>query len=156
MVLGPDDEARPQLLRGYHILVADDSEDVRTYLLALFADAGASICEAADGREAIEVARRERPDLITLDLSMPGTDGVEAFCCLREDPVLSAVPVCIVTGHPEFRTVIYDRPVAPPDGYVDKPIDEQRLLSTVRRILALQDRKRSREEGVGGAGRSTT
>ena len=107
----------------------------------MFADAGASICEASDGREALEVARRHRPDLITLDLSMPGADGVEAFCRLREDDQLHDTPVCIVTGHPEFRKVIYERPVAPPEGYLNKPVDESTLVSTARRILQLKHRR---------------
>ena len=87
------------------------------------------------------MAGTARPDLITLDLSMPGVDGVEAFCELRRDPALAGIPVCIITGHPEFRRVIYDRPVAPPEGYVDKPVNEERLLATVRRILALRARR---------------
>ena len=73
------DPARAYPLQGYKILVVDDEEDVRTFLLAVFADAGARICEAADGDEAVEVAKREQPDLITLDLSMPGRDGIDAF-----------------------------------------------------------------------------
>jgi CheY-like chemotaxis protein len=131
-------------LAGYRILVVDDDEDIRTFLLALFADAGAEICEAGDGVEAIEVARERHPDLITLDLSMPGKDGVEAFCELRETPGLDQIPVCVVTGHPEFRRVIYDRPTRPPEGFVTKPIDADELVRTVRRILGLLRRRADR------------
>jgi CheY-like chemotaxis protein len=134
-------------LAGYTILVVDDEEDVRTYLLTVFADAGARICEAADGREALEVARRQRPSLITLDLSMPGADGVDAFCELRADEELCDTPVCIVTGHPEFRKVIYERPVAAPEGYLNKPVDEAALVTTVRRILELGHRRAERSRG---------
>ena len=136
--------ARSYPLQGYKILVVDDEEDVRTFLLAVFADAGAQICEAADGDEAIEVARQERPDLITLDLSMPVKDGVETFCDLRTMPETADIAVCIVTGHPEFREVIYNRPVARPEGYLDKPVDEDKLVATVRRILGLKQRKAAR------------
>jgi CheY-like chemotaxis protein len=132
-------------LSGYRILVVDDDEDVRTFLLALFADAGAQICEAGDGYEAVEVAVRERPDLITLDLSMPGRDGVEAFCDLRRRPETEQIPVCVVTGHPEFRELIYSRPEPAPEGYMYKPIDADELIRTVRRILGLLQRKRERE-----------
>jgi CheY-like chemotaxis protein len=131
-------------LAGSVILVVDDDEDIRTFLLALFADAGAGLCEAADGDEAIRVARARHPDLITLDLSMPNRDGVAAFCDLRQDPETRDIPVCIVTGHPEFRKVIYERPVPAPDGFVCKPIDPVELVRTVRRILALRSRSRSR------------
>lgn len=131
-------------LAGYRILVVDDDEDTRTYLLAVLADAGAQICEASDGDEAIEVAQRECPDLITLDLSMPGKDGVVALCELRDTPALTEIPVCIVTGHPEFRRVIYDRPTRPPEGYLNKPVDPDDLVRTVRRILGLRRRRRDR------------
>ena len=138
---GPS-EALP--LTGYTILVVDDDEDVRTFLLTVLADAGAQICEAADGDEALEVAARERPDLITLDLSMPGKDGVATLCELRENPVLEETPVCIVTGHPEFRRVIYDRPTQPPEGFMNKPVDPDELVRTVRRILGLKRRREDR------------
>lgn len=140
--LGRPAERAP--LEGYRILVVDDDEDVRTFLLALFADSGAEICEAADGVEAIEVARERHPDLITLDLSMPGRDGVEALCDLRATPELDQIPVCVVTGHPEFRRVIYDRPTRPPEGFVTKPIDADELVRTVRRILGLRRRREDR------------
>ncbi|MCP4897477.1 MAG: response regulator [bacterium] len=128
-------------LRGFRILVVDDEEDIRTFLLAVFADAGAQICEASDGQEAIEVARSHAPDLITLDLSMPGRDGIQAFCELRATPGLEEIPICIVTGHPEMRSLIYDRPATPPEGFLSKPVEPKELLSTVRRILRLRQRK---------------
>ncbi len=132
-------------LSGSVILVVDDDEDIRTFLLALFADHGAGLCEAADGDEAMEMARTKHPDLITLDLSMPGRDGVSTFCDLRDDPSTSEIPVCIVTGHPEFRRVIYDRPVKAPEGFVCKPVNPDELVKTVRRILALGSRRRTRQ-----------
>jgi len=131
-------------LQGRRVLVVDDEEDIRTFLLAVLADAGAQVVEAADGAEALAMARRHHPDLITLDLAMPGTDGVAAFSALREAPETEEIPVCIVTGHPEFRTVIYDRPCRPPEGYMNKPVDPDELVRCVRRILGLQRRKKAR------------
>ncbi len=131
-------------LTGYKILVVDDDEDTRTFLLAVLADAGAQICEAGDGDEALVVAARDRPDLITLDLSMPGKDGVDTLCDLRQDPALEETPVCVITGHPEFRRVIYDRPTRPPEGFMNKPVDPEELVRTVRRILGLKQRREER------------
>lgn len=133
--------ARPDLLEGWRIMVVDDQEDFRSYLLAVLADAGAQISEASDGREALDAARRFKPDLITLDLSMPGHDGIATFRDLRSSPETEAIPVCIVTGRPEMRSLIYDRPARPPEGYMDKPIDPKRLVDTIRRILDLRRRK---------------
>ena len=132
---------RPDLLEGWRILVVDDQEDIRSYLLAVLADAGAQISEAADGREALAAARSFEPDLITLDLSMPEHDGIATFCDLRSRRETEAIPVCIVTGHPEMRALIYDRPARPPEGYLDKPVDPKRLVRTIRRILDLGRRR---------------
>jgi Fe-S oxidoreductase/CheY-like chemotaxis protein len=136
-----DAKAAGAPLQGRRILVVDDEEDVRTFLTTMLEDAGATTYEATDGDEAIAVAKKERPDLITLDLSMPGKDGVEAFCELRKTPEIEDLAVCVVTGHPEFRKVIYDRPVPPPEGYMEKPVDEDSLISNIRRILDLREKK---------------
>ncbi len=137
-------ETEPRPLSGSVVLVVDDDEDIRTFLLALFADHGAGLCEAADGDEAMEMAREKRPDIITLDLSMPGRDGVTTFSDLRADPLTADIPICVVTGHPEFRKVLYERPVPAPEGFVTKPVNPDELVRTVRRILALRSRSRSR------------
>jgi Fe-S oxidoreductase/CheY-like chemotaxis protein len=136
-----EEEEMPAVgLQGRRILVVDDEEDVLTFLTTVLEDAGAEVLTARDGDEAIAVASREKPDLMTLDLSMPGKDGVEAFCELRKTAGLEELPVCIVTGHPEFRKLIYDRPVPPPEGYMTKPVDEDKLVSNIRRILELRER----------------
>lgn len=131
-------------LEGYRILVVDDEADVRIYLGTVLEDAGATVLEAEDGDEGLETAKRERPDLITLDLSMPGKDGVETFGALRQAEETRSTPVCIITGHSEYRQLIYQRTHPPPDGFMSKPIGEEQLVSTVRRILGLRRRKAER------------
>ena len=64
----------------------DDEDDARVFLSTVLEDAGATVFEAADGDQAIALARKEKPDLITLDLSMPGKDGVEVFGSCAVDP----------------------------------------------------------------------
>jgi CheY-like chemotaxis protein len=98
-------------------------------------DNGATVMRAYEGDKATELARREKPDLITLDLSMPGKSGVEVFDSLRKDPDLHTIPICIITGKPELRKLIYERPDTPPEGYLDKPITEHDLLLNVRKIF---------------------
>jgi DNA-binding response OmpR family regulator len=131
-------------LNGYCVLVVDDDEEIRTFLTTLMGDEGAAALQAADGDEALATAIRAKPDLITLDLSMPGRDGIDTFCDLRENPATEQIPVCIITGHPEFRKVIYDRPVTPPEGFIEKPCDPEHVVKTIRRILGLGKRKRAR------------
>lgn len=128
-------------LSSYKILVVDDEADVRAFICTVLQDNGATVVEASDGDAALEVARRERPDLITLDITMPGKDGGEVFAELRKDPALKDIPVCIISAHPDLRRLIYQRSVRPPDGYLDKPIDEKGLLLNVRKTLALARRR---------------
>ena len=94
--------------------------------------------------EAIAMATEHKPDLISLDLSMPGKDGVEAFVELRKNPETEEIPVCVVTGHPEFRQVIYDRPVTPPEGFINKPCDPDHVVDTLHRILTLARKRKER------------
>ncbi len=124
-------------LAGRKILVVDDEPDILTFFSTVLEDNGATVIQASDGDEAIEKVRQEKPDLVTLDLNMPGKDGGQVFEFIRKDEELAETPVCIVTGRPELRRLIYDRPVPPPEGYLDKPVDEETLLRNVRKILAV-------------------
>ena len=122
-------------LKGYRILVVDDEPDILTFLSAVLEDNGATVVQATGGDQALDLARKEKPDLIAMDITMPGRAGGQIFEALRKAPGLSAIPVCIITGKPELRRLIYDRPVRPPEGYMDKPIKEEDLLFNVRKIL---------------------
>ena len=101
-------------LAGRTILVVDDEPDVRTFLTAVLEDNGAKVLSAANGDEGIALARSAKPDLMTLDLSMPGKDGGKVYETIRGDKDLRTLPVCIITGQPEMRKLIYERPVPPP------------------------------------------
>ncbi len=122
-------------LEGKKVLVVDDEPDILEFLTTVMGDHGMTTVTASDGEEALKKAKEERPDLITLDLSMPGKDGVETFCELRQDKELADIPVCIITGQPQFRKVIYDRPVKPPEGYIEKPVSEEDLIFNIRKIF---------------------
>jgi Fe-S oxidoreductase/CheY-like chemotaxis protein len=128
-------EAQP--LAGRTILVADDEPDQLEYLATVFEDNGARVLRATNGDEALALALSERPDLLTLDLEMPGRNVGEVFEILRRDSEAASLRVCVITGRPELRNLIYDRSVRRPEGYLDKPVTEEALVSTVRRILEL-------------------
>ena len=122
-------------LAARKILVIDDEPDICTFLSTVLEDNGATVLTAADGDVGLETARTEKPDLITLDLSMPGKDGGQVYEAIRADDLLKTIPVVIVTGKPELRKLIYDKDVRKPEGYLDKPVSEETLLTSVRRIL---------------------
>ena len=130
-------------LSAYTILVVDDEPDAREFICTVLSDSNATVVEARDGVEALEVARREKPDLVTLDITMPEKTGSEVFAEMREDDELRSIPVCIVSGQPELRELIYQRVVPPPDGYLDKPIHPDFLLRSVRKILALASKRQA-------------
>jgi Fe-S oxidoreductase len=126
-------------LEAFRILVVDDEPDMCVFLSTVLEDNGATVFQANDGPTAVELARREKPHLITLDLNMPGQDGGKVFEILRHDPELARIPVCIVTGKPELRKLVYERPVPAPEGYLDKPVSEEVLLRNVRKILGVHE-----------------
>jgi len=130
--------AEEELLAGYKILVVDDEPDMRIFLSTVMEDNGAEVIQASNGEEALSLARQHKPHLMTLDLSMPGTDGGKVYEQMRKDPALREIPVCIVTGKPELRGTIYDKDVPRPEGYLDKPVTEDDILTSARKILELR------------------
>lgn len=125
------------------ILILEDEPDVVTYLTALFEDHGYATESARNGQEGMEKAKAAPPDLITLDMSMPEKSGVRFYREIKGDPVLSKIPVVVVTGvtgyggNPEdFRRFLETRrQVPPPEAFIAKPIDREELLRVVRELL---------------------
>ncbi len=124
---------------GKTILVIDDEPDIVTFLTTLLEDNGFRVISAQDGQKGIEAARAERPDLVTLDITMPEKSGVGFYRELKKDPELGKVPVVIVTGvSTDFKQFISKRrQVPPPDGYISKPIEEGEFLRIIRDLLGL-------------------
>jgi CheY-like chemotaxis protein len=119
------------------ILVIEDEEDILSYMMTFFEDHGYKTLGATTGQQGMDLARREVPDLITLDISMPEKSGIKTLRELQQDPKTSKIPVVIVTGvSEELQTYIEHRKqIKPPAGYVFKPINTQELLETVKRLI---------------------
>jgi len=119
------------------ILIIDDDADTVTYFSSLLEDNGYATISAGNGAQAIELVKQSRPDLITLDITMPGTSGVKCYRDLRETEAWRTIPVIIITGvSDDFRTFISSRKhVPPPDGYLSKPVDTKELLALVDTLL---------------------
>lgn len=119
------------------ILIIDDEPDTRTYFSTLLEDNGYNTITADNGEEGLAKVRGTRPDLITLDVTMPEMSGVKFYRKMREDAGLKDVPIIIITGVSEdFQTFISSRKqVPPPDGYLAKPIDQNELLNLVKKLI---------------------
>jgi len=126
------------------ILVVDDEPDVVSYLEMVLQDAGYRTVTAANGREGMTLLRRERPDLVVLDISMPEASGTRLYKELKTDPDLGATPVVIVTavtgygGDPHgYEKFLGGRKlVPPPEGFFPKPIEPEQFVRVVRALLA--------------------
>jgi DNA-binding response OmpR family regulator len=118
-------------MKGARILVIDDSHEVRMLLRELLERAGAHVREATDGHEALSVLAEARPDLVVLDVTMPGLDGWGTLERLRD---LTEVPVLMLTGrNAELEKVRGLQAGA--DDYVTKPFGRQELLARVQALL---------------------
>ncbi len=125
------------------ILIVDDEEDILEYLGTLFQDNGYETQTARDGEEAMKLIREGKPDLVTLDITMPEKSGVRFYREVKSDPDLEGIPIVIVTGvtgwglDPDgFQKFISSRKqVPPPEGFMSKPIDRDALLKMVRDLV---------------------
>jgi len=118
------------------ILSVDDSKAVRMRLARLFRPFACELCEAANGKEGLAVAARERPDLIILDYNMPVMDGVSMLQRLREDADLRRTPVIMLTTESSAENVATVARLGVRD-YVTKPFNEELLLAKVARAVPL-------------------
>lgn len=116
------------------VMVVEDFKDSREVLAAGLRLAGYEVTEAGSGGEALERAGRERPDLVLMDLTLPGLDGLSAVYRLRELDSMSDVPIVACTAHSPDLHMRAARAVGC-DDYVTKPVDIARLVETVGRLL---------------------
>ena len=116
------------------ILIVDDSPTARLWQQLLLSHEQYATLTAHDGAEGIEVARRERPDLILLDVSMPGMDGFEACRALRASPETKDIPILMVTTHSEMENVLAGFE-AGCNEYLTKPLERTEYLVKVRSYL---------------------
>ena len=116
------------------ILLVEDNERNRKLVRDVVGVAGYETLEAGDGEAALGLARERRPDLILMDINLPGIDGVEALARLRADPSTAAIPVVALTAYAmkDDRARIL---AAGFDGYLEKPVDVRALPDQVEALL---------------------
>ena len=112
------------------ILVVDDEPHIVKYLTIFLQDCGYETCSAANGEEGFEVLRREKPDLVTLDLQMPNETGTWFYRHMIKDKEFKDVPVIVISGIPG-RHLAISKPIA----VFEKPIDRDDLLATIQNAI---------------------
>jgi DNA-binding response OmpR family regulator len=117
---------------GGRILIVDDHPSMRR-ALRLVLEPDYDVAEAADGANAVEMVRAEPPDLVLLDLNLPGVSGSEVLATLKGDATTVGVPVIVVTATGEEERERVTKLGA--DDYVTKPFSPLALLRTVERVL---------------------
>jgi len=116
------------------ILVVEDQEDNRRILRDLLTSASYEMIEAVTGEEGVTLAEAQRPDLILMDIQLPGLDGYEATRQIKANPALRQIPIIAVTSYALSGDEAKAR-AAGCDGYVTKPFSPRQLLVKIREYL---------------------
>ena len=127
------------------ILVVDDEEDIRIYLRTALEDAGFVVSTAADGDEALLELKKNKPDLISLDLVMPKKSGIKCLYELRHNKEWAKIPVIIVTAHARDEKIRKDmeetfsgKTISGPQAYLEKPVKIEDFVNIVKRELGIE------------------
>jgi putative two-component system response regulator len=130
-------EAVTPTQRRSRVLVADDTESVRTLFRKLLLADGHDVISAADGLEALEFVQRHKPDVILLDVGMPSLDGLEVCRRLKADPQTRLTPVVLVTGQTDLSDRIRGIE-AGADEFLSKPVHPHELRARVRSLTRMK------------------
>lgn len=114
------------------VLIVEDQLEMRAITTAYLEHQGYRVVSAGDGVEGLRRAREVHPDLILMDISIPGLDGIEATAALKRDPATRDIPIIIVSAHP-YGSVGKRARDAGCDGWLNKPCDPRRVLEEVER-----------------------
>ena len=116
------------------ILVVEDQEDNRRIMRDLLASGGYEVMEAVTGEEGVAAAETHRPDLILMDIQLPGLDGYEATRLIKANPDLHHIPIIVVTSYALSGDDVKAYK-AGCDDYVSKPFSPRELLAKIRQYL---------------------
>ncbi len=120
--------------QGQRILVVDDDKGIARLLRTYLEQAGFQVLVAYDGESALHAIRRERPDLVLLDLMLPDRDGWEVTRMVRQDPALADIPIVMLTARVDDTDKIVGLNLGA-DDYLTKPFNPQVVVAHVRAVL---------------------
>jgi len=125
------------------VLVVDDEQDIRVFMTTLLETSGFKPIVASNGQEGLELARKQKPALIIMDIMMPKESGIFMYREVKKDPELKDIPVIMVSAlskktfmHSQRVVDEYEGIKVPePAAYIEKPPDAEELLETVLKVL---------------------
>ncbi len=123
------------------ILIVDDDETMVNLLATILEIEGFTAWKALDGETALKMISQEVPDLVLLDIMMPGVDGFEVLATLRSDPRTEELPIIMLTARSDDRD-IFEGWKRGADEYVTKPFDPRKLIETIRNVLKASHEER--------------
>lgn len=116
------------------ILVVDDDPEIVSMLSTRLSKRGYKVSTASDGHRAIELAKRERPDLVLLDVMMPGKSGWEVARALKQDPITQGIKIVMVTAIGEQVNELTS-PLYGADAHIDKPFEFESLEKVIGKLV---------------------
>ena len=116
------------------VLVADDDPDIRRLIVFTLRRRGHTVAEAESGNSALDLIRQEHPDLVVLDVMMPGMTGIEVARTLKQDPATAAIPIIMLSAKGQAAEVDAGLESGA-RAYMVKPFSTQELASKVAEIL---------------------
>ena len=137
------------------ILVVDDETDIRTFLSMVIEDAGFKVIEACDGEEALQIIKKQIPDLISLDLVMPRKSGIRFLHELRRNKKWKHIPVVIVSGHisdeegsSDFQKILQTGLISGRSCCLDKPVNPTKFVNMLKNELGIKTIEKSSIENT--------
>ena len=119
---------------GTRVLIVDDSPTIVALLSRMLKQNQYLVMEAGDGESALEIARRERPGLIFLDIVLPGMSGFTALRTLRHDPVTKDIPIVMISGNAQATEQFYVQRIGA-DNFMKKPFSRAEVFTYIERLL---------------------
>ena len=120
--------------KGTRVLIIDDSERSLSELGRIFAALDYVTLKASEPQRGLSRACFEHPDLVILDIGMPGMNGFEVLRRIRKDPLARRVPVIMISGNPKAIALFHQMRVDA-DGFIEKPISRYAIFSTIEKLL---------------------
>jgi two-component system response regulator VicR len=118
------------------VVCIEDEPEMITLIKAILSRKGYDVTGAGNGREGLEVIERVRPDLVLLDLMMPGMDGWEVYQKLKAGEATQNIPVIVVTAKAQSIDKMLGLHIAKVDDYIAKPFSPQELVESIEKVLA--------------------